>query len=91
MSSESSVECTRCKRQLKADEVRMAQPLITFKELVRAAIKTPSLLNAKLEDVPYCPECRGIIAKQRQTEQLKFLAVVVAVLLILIVLVVVVL
>lgn len=90
MSTESPVECTRCKRQLSSDDVRMAQPLITFKELVQAAIKTPSLLSASLPDVPYCPECRVIIAKQRQTEQLKFLGVAVAVLAILIVLVLVV-
>ncbi|GAA5530396.1 hypothetical protein [Herpetosiphon gulosus] len=90
MSTESPVECTRCKRQLSSDDVRMAQPLITFKELVQAAIKTPSLLSASLPDVPYCPECRVIIAKQRQTEQLKFLGAAVAVLAILIVLVLVV-
>ncbi|XSG74524.1 hypothetical protein ACP8Y2_20345 [Herpetosiphon llansteffanensis] len=87
MSAESPVVCTRCKRQLTPDDVRMAQPLITFKELVQAAFKTPSLLSATLPDVPYCPECRGIIAKQRQTEQLKFLGAAIAILAILIVLV----
>ncbi len=91
MSTESPVECTRCKRKLTPDEVRMAQPLITFKELAQAAIKTPSLLSATLPDVPYCPECRVIIAKQRQTEQLKFLGVAVAILAILIAIVLVVL
>ena len=89
MSSEAPVECVRCKRPLLPDEVRMAQPLITFKELVQTAVKTPALLNASLPDVAYCPECRAIIAKQRQTEQLKFLGVLVAILAILIVIVIV--
>ena len=71
---ESSTTCVRCGRALAADEVRMAQPLITAKELITTAIKTPAALSGPpLADVAFCPECRAIIAKQRTQEQLKIL------------------
>ncbi|MBA3469212.1 MAG: hypothetical protein H0T53_06155 [Herpetosiphonaceae bacterium] len=66
--------CSRCGKPIAADEVHMGQPLITAGELARIAVKSPAALaGPTLPDVPYCAECRPIVAQQRTMEQLKVL------------------
>lgn len=84
------VNCANCGKLIKQSDARMGQPVIKVGELLRA-FKTPALLSGELPDVPYCAECRPLVAKQRTNEQLKFLGMILAVLLIIVVIVFVVL
>jgi hypothetical protein len=90
--SEETLKCARCGKALAPGAALMGQPLITAGELARMAVKTPAMLTGPaLPDVPYCADCRPIIAKQRTNEQLKVLLSVLAVLVLIAVLVMVVL
>ncbi len=79
--SDKPLNCARCGRPLAPDEAHMGQPLITAGELARIAVKTPAMLvGPPLAEVPYCAECRPLIAKQRTREQLKVLLALLALL-----------
>lgn len=79
--SEEPLQCARCGKALAAGEAKMGQPLITAGELLRIAVRTPAALSGPpLPDVPYCAECRPLIARQRTNEQLKVLLGILAVL-----------
>jgi hypothetical protein len=66
----------------------MGQPFITARQLVATttstAVRAPRLLGdillKELDPVPYCATCRQELAVKRQTEQLKFLLVILLVL-----------
>lgn len=79
--SEETLQCARCGKALAPGEAKMGQPLITAGELLRIAVRTPAALSGPpLPDVPYCAECRPLIARQRTNEQLKVLLGILAVL-----------
>ncbi|HEY1014605.1 MAG TPA: hypothetical protein VGE07_17985 [Herpetosiphonaceae bacterium] len=72
--SEEQLACARCGKTIAPGEAQLGQPLIKATELVRMAVKTPALLaGPPLPEVPYCADCRPIIARERTNEQLKFL------------------
>ena len=73
--------CTVCGKPICAEHSKLGQPFISAGELLRTALRSPSMLFAPpMAEVPYCPECREIVAGQRTTEQLKvmlgFLAII---------------
>jgi hypothetical protein len=72
--TEAALTCARCGKTIAPDEAHMGQPLITAGELARIAIKSPAALaGPTLPDVPYCADCRPLVAQQRTMEQLKVL------------------
>ncbi|HYF61736.1 MAG TPA: hypothetical protein VD886_02915 [Herpetosiphonaceae bacterium] len=90
--SEEPLRCARCGKALAPGEAKMGQPLITAGELLRLAVKAPAALGGPpLPDVPYCADCRPLIARQRTNEQLKILVGMLAVLALVAVLIMVVL
>ncbi|HEX6290804.1 MAG TPA: hypothetical protein VFZ66_16590 [Herpetosiphonaceae bacterium] len=62
----------------------MGQPFITARQLVATtastAVRAPRLLGdillKELDEVPYCVGCRQELAVKRQSEQMKFMLVV---------------
>ena len=66
-----STTCTRCGKAIAPGEEKMGQPVISAGEFVKTALKNPSLLSGPpLPDVPYCAECRPLVAKERTRAQM---------------------
>ena len=64
--SQETLTCARCGKSIPPGEAKFGQPLIKAGELVRIALKTPALLaGPPLDEVPYCAECRLLVARER--------------------------
>lgn len=72
--TQEALTCARCGKSISPGQEKMGLPLITAGELVRMAVKSPAMLmGPPLPEVPYCAECRLLIARERTNEQLKVL------------------
>jgi len=82
--SGATTTCMACRAALCSQHTHMGQPFITARQLVATtastAVRAPRLLGdillKELDEVPYCGTCRQELAVKRQSEQLKFLLVV---------------
>ena len=82
--SPATTSCTFCRAAICNEHTQLGQPFITARQLVTTtastAFRTPQLLGdilfKELDEVPYCPTCRKEVAVKRQSEQMKFLMVV---------------
>lgn len=82
--SAATASCSSCRAAICDEHTKLGQPFITARQLVTTtastAFRTPQLLGdilfKELDEVPYCPSCRQEVAVKRQSEQMKFLLVV---------------